>query len=138
MSSEIQSIYANRKLNWAIISVLVVLHAGAIAALFMFSWRAFIVAVVLYWVSVGLGISMGYHRLHTHRSYKLPRALEYFLAFCGTLVAGRRPDLLGGDAPHPSSIFGQARRSAFASAKAPGGRISDGCLPANPSTTTPS
>jgi stearoyl-CoA desaturase (delta-9 desaturase) len=34
---------------------------------------------------VGLGISMGYHRLHTHRSYKLPRALEYFLAFCGTL-----------------------------------------------------
>ena len=35
--------------------------------------------------SVGLGISMGYHRLHTHRSYKLPRALEYFLAFCGTL-----------------------------------------------------
>ena len=28
---------------------------------------------------------MGYHRLHTHRSYKLPRALEYFLAFCGTL-----------------------------------------------------
>ncbi len=41
--------------------------------------------MLLYWVSVGLGISMGYHRLHTHRSYKLPRALEYFLAFCGTL-----------------------------------------------------
>jgi len=51
----------------------------------MFSWRAFLVTVFLYYVSVGLGISMGYHRLHTHRSYKLPRALEYFLAFCGTL-----------------------------------------------------
>ena len=83
--TDIQSIYEHRKLNWAIISVLVVLHAGAIAALFMFSWRALLVSVLLYWVSVGLGISMGYHRLHTHRSYKLPRALEYFLAFCGTL-----------------------------------------------------
>ena len=85
MSNEIVNIYANRKPNWSIITVLVVLHAGALAALFMFSWRAFLVAALLHCVAVGLGISMGYHRLHTHRSYRLPRALEYFLAFCGTL-----------------------------------------------------
>jgi len=85
VTSDIQSIYEHRKLNWAIISVLLVLHVGAIAALFMFSWHALIISIVLYWASVGLGISMGYHRLHTHRSYKLPRALEYFLALCGTL-----------------------------------------------------
>ena len=85
VSSDIQPIYEPKKLNWAILSVLIVLHAGAIAALFMFSWRALLVSVVLYWVSVGLGISMGYHRLHTHRSYKLPLVLEYFFAFCGTL-----------------------------------------------------
>jgi stearoyl-CoA desaturase (delta-9 desaturase) len=29
---------------------------------------------------------MGYHRLHTHRSYKVPVALEYFFAVCGTLA----------------------------------------------------
>ncbi|HEX5229813.1 MAG TPA: fatty acid desaturase [Bryobacteraceae bacterium] len=86
MSSDIQAIYANKKLNWAIISVLTVLHAGAIAALFFFSWRALAMTVVLWWMSVGLGISMGYHRLHTHRSYKLPRWMEYFLALCGTLA----------------------------------------------------
>ena len=85
MSSDIQSIQEHRQLNWANIIVLIVLHAGALAALFMFSWRAFLVTLFLYYVSVGLGISMGYHRLHTHRSYKLPRALEYFLAVCGTL-----------------------------------------------------
>jgi stearoyl-CoA desaturase (delta-9 desaturase) len=34
----------------------------------------------------GLGISMGYHRLHTHRSYQVPLALEYFFAVCGTLT----------------------------------------------------
>lgn len=86
MSSEIVNIYENRKPNWQIISVLIVLHAGALAALFMFSWRVFAATIVLHWLAVGLGISMGYHRLHTHRSYKIPRWMEYFFAFCGTLT----------------------------------------------------
>jgi fatty-acid desaturase len=85
VNSDIQAIYSSRKLNWAIITVLTVIHAGAIGALFMFNWRALLAAVIVYWMAVGWGVSMGYHRLHTHRSYKLPRALEYFLAFCGTL-----------------------------------------------------
>ena len=33
-----------------------------------------------------LGIGMGYHRLHTHRSYTVPKAVEYFFAVCGTLT----------------------------------------------------
>ena len=85
MSSDIIGIYANRKLNWVIVTVLIFLHAGAAAALFMFSWRALAATVFLHWVAVGLGVSMGYHRLHTHRSYKLPKWLEYSLAICGTL-----------------------------------------------------
>jgi len=79
------NIYASRKLNWLIVTVLVILHAGALAALFMFKWRWLAVAIFLHWIAVGLGVSMGYHRLHTHRSYKLPVFLEYFLAICGTL-----------------------------------------------------
>ena len=34
----------------------------------------------------GFGISLGYHRLHTHRGYKTSKAFEYFLAVCGTLT----------------------------------------------------
>jgi fatty-acid desaturase len=85
VSNDAVNIYSSRKLNWLIITVLVILHAGALAALFMFNWRLVAVTVFLHWVAVGLGISMGYHRLHTHRSYKLPVFLEYFLAICGTL-----------------------------------------------------
>src|SRR3989442_12111638 len=73
-------------MNWLTTAVLALLHVGAIAALFMFSWTALATAVFLYWIAVGLGISMGYHRLHTHRSYKVPTALEYFFAVCGTLT----------------------------------------------------
>ncbi len=66
--------------------VLVLLHLAAIAALFRFSWKNLIVAAIFYYICTGLGISMGYHRLHTHRSYKVPRWLEYFFALCGTLT----------------------------------------------------
>ena len=37
-------------------------------------------------MTIGLGISMGYHRLHTHRSYQVPLWLEYFFAVCGAMT----------------------------------------------------
>ena len=52
----------------------------------MFSWHALAVGLFLFWMCTGLGISMGYHRLHTHRSYQVPLALEYFFAVCGALT----------------------------------------------------
>ncbi|MGH9487160.1 MAG: acyl-CoA desaturase [Terriglobales bacterium] len=73
-------------LNWPTALVLVLLHAGAVAALFFFTWKAFLVAAMLYWIAIGGGIGMGYHRLHTHRSYKVPLWLEYALAICGTMT----------------------------------------------------
>ncbi|MDP9054358.1 MAG: fatty acid desaturase [Acidobacteriota bacterium] len=72
-------------LNWPTTIAVGLFHIGALAALFMFSWRSFWISVFLYWVATGLGISMGYHRLHTHRGYKCPLWLEYFFAVCGTL-----------------------------------------------------
>jgi stearoyl-CoA desaturase (delta-9 desaturase) len=77
---------ARDKMNWLTTIVLILLHIGAIAALFTFSWTNLAVATLLYWVATGLGISMGYHRLHTHRSYKVPVWLEYFFAICGALT----------------------------------------------------
>ena len=71
--------------NWGTTIVFGLFHLGAIAALFMFSWPVFFATVFLYWMATGLGISLGYHRLHTHRSYRLPLWLEYFFAICGTL-----------------------------------------------------
>jgi stearoyl-CoA desaturase (delta-9 desaturase) len=61
-------------------------HIGAIAALFFIDWGAIATAVVLWWVAGSLGIGMGYHRLLTHRGYKTPKWVEYFLTLCGTLA----------------------------------------------------
>src|ERR1700722_15608427 len=63
-----------------------IFHIGAVAALFMFNWRRFALAAFFYWMCIGLGISLGYHRLHTHRSFVVPRPLEYFFAVCGSMT----------------------------------------------------
>jgi fatty-acid desaturase len=72
--------------NWFTTSVMVLFHVGAVAALFFFTWKAFCLAVVLWWISGSLGIGMGYHRLLTHRGYKTPKWVEYFLTICATLT----------------------------------------------------
>ncbi|HYZ84864.1 MAG TPA: fatty acid desaturase [Bryobacteraceae bacterium] len=74
------------RINWITSSALIFLHAGALAALFTFTWERFWTAFILYWMAIGFGIGMGYHRLLTHRSYKVPKPLEYFFAICGTLT----------------------------------------------------
>jgi fatty-acid desaturase len=66
--------------------VLIVFHIMAVAAFWSFSWTNLAVAALLYWIAVGLGISMGYHRLHTHRGFQTPKWFEYFLATCATLT----------------------------------------------------
>lgn len=55
-------------------------------ALFHFTWPALIALLVLYFISGCLGIGLGYHRLLTHRGFKVAKPVEYFLALCGTLA----------------------------------------------------
>jgi len=86
LNTDITCVYDRERLNWGTTIALVLFHAGALGALFLFDWRSLAVAIFLLWMTVGLGISMGYHRLHTHRSYKVPLALEYFFAICGALT----------------------------------------------------
>jgi fatty-acid desaturase len=65
---------------------MVLFHVAAIAAFWFVSWTNVLTALVLHWLAVGFGISLGYHRLHTHRGFKTSRLFEYFLAVCGTLT----------------------------------------------------
>ncbi len=76
------------RLNWTMIIALIIFHIGAICAFLpgLFSWQAVGVAVLLHWITGGLGITLGWHRLLSHRSFQVPKWLEYFFAFCGTLA----------------------------------------------------
>ena len=89
-SVEVSAVPPNH-LNWANGTFLIVSHLAAIAALFFWSWSAVISAIILYWVAGSLGIGMGFHRLLTHRGYKVPKLVEYFLVTCGTLAVEGGP-----------------------------------------------
>ena len=73
-------------MNWITAGFMAAFHVGAVAALFFFTWKALLVAMFLWWVSGSLGIGMAYHRLLTHRGYKTPKWVEYFLTVCATLA----------------------------------------------------
>src|SRR5919198_2253499 len=74
------------RVNWETVVAMTVFHAGALAALFTFTWPALAVSLVLLWAAGSLGTGMGYPRLLTHRGYKTPKWVEYFLTTCATLA----------------------------------------------------
>src|SRR6202049_5204387 len=75
-----------RPVNWITSFFMIAFHIGAVVALFMFGWKPFLLAIFLWWVAGSLGVGMGYHRLLTHRGYKTPKFVEYFLTTCATLA----------------------------------------------------
>ena len=74
------------EINWLTSIFMGLFHVGAIAALFFFSWKNLIAFAVLYFFAINVGIGMAYHRLLTHRGYKVPKWIEYFVTVCGTLA----------------------------------------------------
>ncbi|HEV3090072.1 MAG TPA: fatty acid desaturase [Candidatus Cybelea sp.] len=67
---------------------LALIHLCALAAFVpaFFSWSAVGVAGVLVYVTGGLGVTLGFHRLLTHRSMQLPKGFEYALTILGVLA----------------------------------------------------
>ena len=46
-----------------------IVHLGAFAAPWTFTWQGLVALVLLHWLTGGVGICLGYHRLLTHRSF---------------------------------------------------------------------
>jgi fatty-acid desaturase len=72
--------------SWVTVVFMALFHIGAVAALFMFSWKALACAVVLWFLAYNVGIGMCYHRLLTHRGYRVPKWIEYAMTVCATLA----------------------------------------------------
>jgi stearoyl-CoA desaturase (delta-9 desaturase) len=77
--------YPKAKTKWDILTGIALVHAGALLAPWTFTWNAFWVFLVLQFAT-GLGITVCYHRLLAHRSFQVPKGLEYILTLCGVLA----------------------------------------------------
>lgn len=74
--------------NWPTGLAIAGVHLGALCALWpgFFSWSAIVVAAILTYLTGAIGVTLGYHRLLTHRSLRLRWPLEYVVATLGTLA----------------------------------------------------
>jgi sn-2 palmitoyl-lipid 9-desaturase len=73
-------------LSWRNVAFFSAVHGLALLAPWFFSWSALGVMIALHWLFGSIGICLGYHRLLTHRSLQVPKALEYTFAFLGALA----------------------------------------------------
>ncbi|WP_036900906.1 MULTISPECIES: acyl-CoA desaturase [Prochlorococcus] len=79
--------------RWGTILFMFAIHALTIYALLprFWSWQAVSAMFTLYWITACLGVTLGYHRLLSHRSFKVPKWLERFFATCGALSCQHGP-----------------------------------------------
>jgi stearoyl-CoA desaturase (delta-9 desaturase) len=76
-----------------VLGFMVALHALALVALLPPFWSlpALATLLVLYWITACLGVTIGYHRLLSHRALRVPRWLERCFATCGALSCQHGP-----------------------------------------------
>ena len=79
--------------RWGTIGFMAGIHVLALAAALpqFWSWQSVACLLVLYWITACLGVTIGYHRLLCHRSFRVPRWLERFFATCGALSCQHGP-----------------------------------------------
>lgn len=80
-------------IDWMTTIYMIFIHAVALLAFLPsnFSWPALGIFFLFYWITANLGITLGFHRLVSHRSFKTPKWLEYIFIFCGTLACQGGP-----------------------------------------------
>jgi stearoyl-CoA desaturase (delta-9 desaturase) len=84
---------SNLRFHWGNLIGISIIHILALAAIPFFTWKAFGVCMFLFFVISPIGVTLTYHRLLSHRAFKVPQWLEYFLATFGAL-SGQGPVLI--------------------------------------------
>ena len=77
--------------SWGVTVWMFIMHIGAVAALWYFTWQGLALLVGLHFVTACLGVTLGFHRLLTHGSLVVSRPVKYFFSICGMLSAEGSP-----------------------------------------------
>jgi len=103
--------------SWGVSAWMLVMHVGAVAAFWYFSWGGLALLAGLHFVTACLGITLGYHRLLTHGSLIVSSAAQILLFNVRYAVGRRKPAHVGGDASQASRSLRPRRRSPFAQSR---------------------
>ena len=76
------------RVNWITFVAMAAFHVLALVALLpmFWAWRNLAAFAIMYFFAINIGIGVAYHRLLTHRGFRTPKWLEYFVTACGTMA----------------------------------------------------
>jgi fatty-acid desaturase len=75
-----------KNIDWPVVVGIVLMHLGCLLAPFYFTWTGLVGFLVLTYITAAVGITLCFHRLLTHRSFKTPKWFEYVITTCGCLA----------------------------------------------------
>ena len=73
------------KYNQSIFVLQILAYLSIIPMIMYGVWWQYLVAIFVYFLNGCLGMIIGYHRLHTHRSFSCPLWFEKFITYCATI-----------------------------------------------------
>ena len=78
----------DRRISWGKSIPFIVIHLSAVVgvAVLGWSWKGFALAVALYYVRM-FGVTAGYHRYFSHRSFRTGRVMQFLFALLATSSA---------------------------------------------------
>ncbi|HEY9802730.1 MAG TPA: acyl-CoA desaturase [Leptolyngbyaceae cyanobacterium] len=89
------------RIRWLNVIFFTAFHVLALLAPWFFSWSALGLLLFLHWLFGSIGICLGYHRLLSHKSFQVPKWLEYAIATIGALAMQGGPIFwVGGHRQH--------------------------------------
>ncbi|MCA9189239.1 MAG: fatty acid desaturase [Pirellulaceae bacterium] len=74
------------QVSWPVAIWIAAIHLGVLAAPFFFSWQGLVLMFVWHWITGGLGVCLGFHRLLTHTSFETYRPVRFALSLLGGLA----------------------------------------------------
>lgn len=77
--------------DWPVVIGIAAMHVGCLFAPFYFSWSGLVICLVFAWLTAGMGITLCFHRLLTHRSFSTPNWFKYLLTAVGCLACQGGP-----------------------------------------------
>ena len=74
------------RVNWWKSIPFLGVHVASVAGVVALGWSWTGIALALGWYAIRMfGVTAGYHRYFAHRTYKMGRGMQFFMAFLGTL-----------------------------------------------------
>jgi len=92
LTAESETNESDARVDWPVIGWIAAIHLGILAAPFCFTWTGLFTCLFLGWLTGGIGICLGYHRLLTHGSFQTYPFMFRLIGLIG-LLAGQGPPI---------------------------------------------